>query len=42
MGAGGIGGLVMIEGVISGVCVELLVNSFDMVSVSIAINSAIG
>ena len=42
MGAGGVGGVGKNEGVVSAVCVELVVNSFDIVSVSIAINSAIG
>ena len=42
MGAGGIGGVGKNEGVASAVCAELFVNSFEIVSVSIAINSAIG
>ena len=42
IGAGGVGGVGKNEGGVSAVCVELVVNSFDIVSVSIAINSAIG
>ena len=42
MDAGGTGGVGMIGGVVSEVCAELVGNSFDMVSVNIAINSDIG